>query len=297
MRAEIKGMPLSAFPYPAEQLPRGRGRNRATLARANRVKGGSLRKFFVLLVALAAVAIAASPANAVLYGQPDEGQHPYVGVVRFFDEDGNYLWRCTGTLIAPKVLLTAGHCTFGTASAEAWFTETAPSTAEILSGDYTAGVTGTPHTYPGYDDFATFPNTGDVGIVILDKAVRLDTYGSLPTAGLVETLYKHETFTIVGYGIQDTQPAQVADVRRLKATVKLISLQSGYSAGFNLQLSSNRGQPHQGGLCFGDSGGPVLYGTTILAVNSFVINANCAGAGYSYRIDQPEILAWIKSFL
>jgi hypothetical protein len=92
-----------------------------------------LRKLFVLLVALAAVAIAASPANAVLYGQPDEGEHPYVGVVRFFDEDGNYLWRCTGTLIAPKVLLTAGHCTFGTASAEVWFTETAPSTAEILS--------------------------------------------------------------------------------------------------------------------------------------------------------------------
>jgi hypothetical protein len=32
-------------------------------------------------------------------------------------------------------------------------------------------------------------------------------------------------------------------------------------------------------------------------VNSFVLNDNCAGSGYSYRIDQPEILAWIKSFL
>jgi Trypsin len=115
--------------------------------------------------------------------------------------------------------------------------------------------------------------------------------------GQAETLYKHELFTIVGYGVQDVRPVQVAEVRRLQATVKLVSLQRGYSQGFNLHVSSNPGQPHQGGLCFGDSGGPVLYGTTILAVNSFVINENCAGAGFSYRIDQPQFLSWIKTFL
>jgi Trypsin len=257
-----------------------------------------LRKFVVLLAALtAAVAMSASPAGAVLYGTPDGNNHPYVGIVRFFDEDGNYLWRCTGTLISPTVFLTAGHCAFGTDSAEVWFTETAPTTAEVLSGDYTRGITGETHAYPGYDDFATFPNTGDVGIVVLDKPVKMKTYGQLPEAGLVETLYKHTVFDIVGYGQQDTQPVAVANVQRIAAKAKLISLQSGFSAGFNLQLSSNAGKPHRGGLCFGDSGGPVLYGTTILAVNSFVINLNCAGAGYSYRIDQPEILAWINSFL
>jgi hypothetical protein len=40
-----------------------------------------------------------------------------------------------------------------------------------------------------------------------------------------------------------------------------------------------------------------LYGTTVVAVNSFVINNNCAGSGFSYRIDQPGILSWINSFL
>src|ERR671912_316824 len=203
---------------------------------------GPLRKLLVLLTAITAVAIAATPASAVLYGQPDDNEHSYVGVVRFFDEDGNYLWRCTGTLISPTVMLTAGHCTFGTASAEAWFTETAPSTAEVLSGDYTRGVTGDTYTYPGYDEFATFPNTGDVGIVVLDQRVRLSTYGSLPTVGLADTLYKHELFTIVGYGVQDVQPVEVGEVRRIKATAKLISLQSGFSAGFNLQLSGNAGK-------------------------------------------------------
>jgi Trypsin len=256
-----------------------------------------LRKLFALIAAAASLAVGVGAANAVLYGTPDNNAHPYVGVVRFFDADGDYLWRCTGALIAPKVLLTAGHCTFGTASAEVWFTETAPTTAEVLSGTYTPGITGDPYPHPDYDDFATFPNTSDVGIVVLDKAVRLTTYASLPTVGLADTLYKHELFTIVGYGQQDTQPVAVANVQRIQATAKLISLQSGYSAGFNLQLSSNAGKPHRGGLCFGDSGGPVLYGTTVLAVNSFVINLNCAGAGYSYRVDQEHILSWIQTFL
>jgi hypothetical protein len=41
-----------------------------------------------------------------------------------------------------------------------------------------------------------------------------------------------------------------------------------------------------------------LAGTdTVLAVNSYVTNNNCAGVTYSKRIDIPEVLAWIESFL
>ena len=32
--------------------------------------------------------------------------------------------------------------------------------AEVLSGDYTHGITGQTYAYPGYDEFATFPTTG-----------------------------------------------------------------------------------------------------------------------------------------
>ena len=52
------------------------------------------------------------------------------------------------------------------------------------------------------------------------------------------------------------------------------------------------------GTCFGDSGGPDLLGEsdTVLAVNSYVTNYNCAGVGYSSRVDIPEVLDWIYSF-
>jgi hypothetical protein len=54
-----------------------------------------------------------------------------------------------------------------------------------------------------------------------------------------------------------------------------------------------------GGTCFGDSGGPDLLGgtDTVLAVNSYVTNVNCSGVGYGSRVDIPEVLEWIESFL
>ncbi len=57
---------------------------------------------------------------------------------------------------------------------------------------------------------------------------------------------------------------------------------------------------NDGGTCFGDSGGPTFDDTTpaieaqniIVAVTSFGMNFNC-NAGGSYRIDQPDDLAFL----
>ena len=50
----------------------------------------------------------AQPASAITDGQRDT-VHTNVGVVRFTTSEGRF--RCSGTLISPTVVLTAGHCT------------------------------------------------------------------------------------------------------------------------------------------------------------------------------------------
>jgi secreted trypsin-like serine protease len=51
------------------------------------------------------------------------------------------------------------------------------------------------------------------------------------------------------------------------------------------------------GSCFGESGGPILYDSSdvILGVNSFVINGQCAGVGFAYRVDQQDVIDWIQA--
>jgi secreted trypsin-like serine protease len=64
------------------------------------------------------------------------------------------------------------------------------------------------------------------------------------------------------------------------------------------RFSNNNGTVHQGGTCFGDSGGPTFYDRTniVVTVTSFGISPNCTGSDDEYRIDQPDDLAFLAGF-
>ena len=276
----------------------------------------------IAFTSLAAAAALISPAvHAVTDGEPDGTRHPNVGLMIALDANGAPMWRCSGTLVSPRHYLTAGHCTDGATTARVYFqqdaganydpeTEVDPVTgypeycAEGTLGQ-TCATSDELYNY-GFDEFAGFPNTRDVGLVILDQPIELSEYGALAAPGSLDRLatrrgQQEVTFTISGYGLSRINPVVVESYReRLMAKTKLVNLRSALNGGFNLQLSANPGGG-RGGTCFGDSGGPVFYGgfesNIIVGVTSFGLNGNCRGVDFAYRTDTRAVFAWIRGIV
>jgi hypothetical protein len=273
----------------------------------------------VLAAVLALVAMIGTPAGAITGNFVKDFEHPYVGLVVFYDKHGEFVHRCSGSLLTPIVFLTAGHCTdasAGVVSARVYFEQDAganydPETELDRTTGYpdycakgTRDVCAPSHQLYnyGFSDFAGFPNTHDVGLVILDRPIHVEEYGILAAPGTLDELASRlgknrVTFTVSGYGVSRTNPAQELSLReRLMATVTLVNLHNALTSGFNVQLSANPGGG-RGGTCFGDSGGPILYGgprsDLIVGVNSFVENWTCGGVTWAYRTDTRAVIRWI----
>ena len=273
-----------------------------------------MRKLLLALTALVGLVVGTTaPAGAITGNFQKDFQHTYVGLIAFYDENGEFLHRCTGSALNEWTVLTAGHCTDGATSARIWFLQDVgshfdPATElDVTTGypEYCAAAveefcrTSTELYNMGFNDFAGFPNTQDVGLVILDQPIQLDQYASLAAPGSLDLLSTQRglqdiSFTLTGYVVSREKPLVVSFRERLMATVHLINLNSAQNGGFNIQTTANPGGG-KGGSCFGDSGGPILYDSTdiVVAVNSFVLNGQCAGTSFGYRVDTAAVIAWI----
>ncbi|MBI5029539.1 MAG: trypsin-like serine protease [Chloroflexi bacterium] len=280
-------------------------------------------KFFVLAVVVILMLVLVTPTSAITNGQPDGSNHPYVGLAVFDSAPGTPGWRCSVSLLTPTVVLTAGHCTDGAVAARVWFYEdvtynTVPFPLYPYGGPGSGAFEGTPYTnskyrsaenpYGGGNGLPAF-SYRDVGVIVLKEGVptsQISKYAALPTAGLVDTLKNKTKIDFVGYGVSEQImkfPGQSPRDRwggprvRMYAPSELVSGKFVHSPEY-MRFALNPGGG-SGGTCFGDSGGPDLLGgtNTVLAVNSYVTNANCTGVGYSARVDVPEVLEWINGFL
>ena len=259
-----------------------------------------IKKLTLLGALVVALVFSAVPAVAVTDGELDGNGHPYVGLMVAQTATGTPLWRCSGTLISARIFVTAGHCTEAPAGhVEIWFAADVQSGIPGNGYPNTGDVGGTPYTHPNYDPNRFFIR--DLGIVVLDKAVKMGKYGALPRADQLDSLMPSSstTFTAVGYGLQQSFPdasswKDVALRIRMVAHPHLLQINTGFTGDFSLLLSNNA---NTGGTCFGDSGGPNFLGSSnvIAGVTSYGLNGSCAGTGGVYRLDRSWNLDWIRA--
>lgn len=207
-----------------------------------------LRPSFAFLL-FAAMILAAQPARAVVGGVDSrDRQGARAWTVRVETSRGEL---CSGAVIAPEIVLTAAHCLMGGGSISVVSLDTrfrARRQMVVAVLPHPTFVPGTtPRTQPGTD------------LALLRLAEPLP--GDIEPLTIGGTLWQGETVTMAGFGLSAENNKRTA--RRLRET-ELVNA-GNYTTQNTVKVAVDvaaRGEIPGAGACRGDSGGPVLRGTT-----------------------------------
>ena len=243
------------------------------------------------LTAIAAL-IAASPAAAITNGTADGSGHPEVGMMLAPQAHSDGTWtRCSGTLIAPKVFLTAAHCEIpGATEVKVTF-----DSAFTFPGTTYTGIW---HADPAFGKGQGSPH--DIAVIVFPDQISGIIPAQLPTADLLAGLGKDQKFTSVGYGTAQAMNGPgghtfpIDDARHV-AVGTLNAVTRSY-----LRISQNASHG-DGGTCYGDSGGPNFLGagsseTDIVAATTITGDTACRSTNVDYRLDTPAARAFLSGF-
>jgi hypothetical protein len=254
----------------------------------------SLRLVFVTCLAALMLVIAPS-AGAIVNGSPDGNRHPFVV---FVGENASPRLACSGTLIAPRVVVTAGHCAVSSGESMTVITgehALPPTPANVYIGTFMRD----PAFCGGFPIGSVFCPEGLFGLVSNDVAVVLlnrdapGPYAKLPKLNRVGKKFDDlKQLTIVGYGLTAAPPPPIGlgTRRYAKAEAHVFTEQPDFLE-LPVPTSDKYGTP-----CFGDSGAPNLKGRTAFAVMS-IADDECGGPAYAYRLDTAHARAFLANFV
>lgn len=272
------------------------------------------KRLLALTTAALALLTAAAPAAAIMNGAPDGTTHRNVGLVGALLPGNVVVPVCSGFLVSPRVVLTAGHCTkaIGDLGATRAVVSFSPNLLITLSPAFA----GTPVTDPGYTGEGF--DRRDFGAVVFGGNITSIQPARLPGAnalGQARAELRELPFTAVGYGaitrLLENEPpddpgsaGEGGEERDHSPWVFLSNLQrhravSGFSA-LNpdvVRLSQNVALG-DGGTCHGDSGGP--YFTTLggqYTAVAMTISGDpiCQATGVGLRLDTPAARSFLSS--
>ncbi|MFS8039227.1 S1 family peptidase [Xanthobacter sp. AM11] len=198
------------------------------------------------VLALAAALAGPGPARAIVGGAPAAAEVAAQTVLLVSTRGAS----CTGTVLAPDLVLTAAHCVAPRADYAVAVVGEGPP--RLIRAAHIA-------LHPRFDadQFQTRRPTPDLALVKLAEPLpaRFHTARLAPAGGLPE---KGTQFLLAGYGMVADGAAQSA------GTLRSVALPSiGTTGGIMVRLSAPQGAA---GACTGDSGGPAFHDGSVAGV-------------------------------
>jgi trypsin len=257
------------------------------------------RLSLALAAALSALALSASPSTAVV-GGTNAGPNEFPSVTEVIIAKG---FLCTGTLIAPDVVLSAGHC--GSITGGAGVASPASYPPQLIDVYIGSNKPGQGERVPvsKVTNHPSYLLSSGYDIVLL-KLSRASTKTPTQVSGTSEeSLFAPTTLeAIVGFGATEEGGDLPDTLQKAQVPVTTDAYCANAYDSFEAQTQICAGYP-EGGVdtCQGDSGGPMFGRTAAGALR--VVGATSYGEGCA-RPGKPGVYArtgddtlreWIRS--
>jgi len=241
-------------------------------------------------------------ANAAIIGGEPAQAGMFASVAEILDIRGREVGQCTGTVVAPNLVLTAGHCAENVKTGIA----NGSTGYRILTGGVEETSERQISTVSGvlpYEGYARKVDDSDAALLVLSTATTAPAV-RLATAANRAKLHAGSRATIVGWG--ETHYGQSGPTRALNWASTVV--QSNHWCKRNAPPFYGRSEictidppSYATGACSGDSGGPLLT----RAVNGEVVEVGIAVHVYtacSTRLPTvftrvKPLAAWVQTWI
>lgn len=243
-------------------------------------------------------------AHASIIGGTSAHSGNFPSLAYVIDIQGSYAYQCSGTVVAPSLILTAGHCAENTKTG----TRFKPSGYRVVTGAVDPLAPGaTVSRVVGvivYPHFARKLDQGDAALLVLANPVAAPPI-ELATSPEMKRLKAGLPATMAGWGL--TSFAQRLPTETLQSADTVVQGRKWCAA--NAPPFSAKGEicgisppSYTTGVCSGDSGGPLLAqlpdgGAPIQIGIAVHVYGPCSTRRPSVFVKVSAIAAWIHTWI